>query len=233
MNFYLIATPIGNLQDVSLRFLTTVSELNYLLVEDTRQAAKLLQLLQVQFPQYQLWPKKLMRCDQHTERQVVDQVWSLLQKQQALGLLTDAGMPNIADPGSYLIKHLWQQGVNIELLPGPSALTAAMSLCGFEAQMTLFIGFWPKKAKSILNTLDVLYKSKTSKTINLIFFESPLRVQKTCQLLVQTFPQAQFFLGRELTKKFQTLTWFKASEFDKQQIKPKGEYTVVVHLTML
>jgi len=233
MDFYLIATPIGNLKDVSLRFLTTVSQLNYLVVEDTRQTAKLLQLLKAQFLQYQLWPKQLIRCDQHTERQIVDQVFSLLQKKQAVGLLTDAGMPNIADPGSYLVKQLSQQGVNIELLPGPSALTAAMSLCGFEAQMTLFIGFWPKKVKSILKTIEALYSSKQCKSLNLVFFESPLRVHKTCQLLAQTYNQAQFFLGRELTKKFQTLTWFKASEFDKQQIKPKGEYTVVVHLTML
>lgn len=229
MDFFLIATPIGNLEDISIRSLKTISQLRFLAVEDTRQTAKLLQLLQVRFPQYRLWPKQLLRCDRYTERLLADRILALLKGKQSVGLLTDAGMPSVADPGNYLVRLLQKNGVNLQLLPGPSALTAALSLCGFEAEITLFIGFWPKKPNSILKTLRLIKSNRSGRDLNLVFFESPLRIHKTCQQLGQIFPKARFFLARELTKKFQTLYWFTALDLANQALEPKGEYTAVIN----
>lgn len=229
MVFYILASPIGNLKDISINFLETVSKINYLVSEDTRQTAKLLQLLQQDYPNYSLWPKHLLRSDQYSEHQVTEQILNLL-KNESVGLLTDAGMPAVSDPGAFLIKTVKDEGFALEILPGPSALTAAMSLCGYEACFTWFVGFWPKKSQSLLKSINKVIETNQKSSLNLVFFESPLRIHKTCHLLASKFPQAQFFIGRELTKKFQTLIWFQAKDIDKQVFKPKGEYSVVINL---
>ena len=158
MTFYILASPIGNLKDISINFLETVSKINYLATEDTRKTAKLLQLLQQNHPNYVLWPKHLLRSDKHTEHQVSEQILNLL-KNESVGLLTDAGMPAVSDPGAFLIKTVKDEGFAIEILPGASALTAAMSLCGYEAEFTWFVGFWPKKSQNLIKLVDKIFQT--------------------------------------------------------------------------
>ena len=233
MKFYLLSSPIGHLDDVSLNFLQTVSGLNYLAVEDSRVSAKLLQLLQAKFPKYRLWPKELISVAKEKERRKSAQILDLLSQGTSVGYLSDAGTPAIADPGAYLVDQVRRSHYQIEAIPGPSALTLALSLCGFEADLTLFLGFFPKKPARTIALLKNLSVNNLAKSVNLVFFDSPLRIRKTTQLLFTHFPQAGLFLGRELTKKFEELLWFQKNSFNPEVLKTKGEYTAVFNLRMV
>jgi len=233
MKLFVIGTPLGRLDDVSNHFLEMVSQLEVLAVEDTRRAAQLLQLLQSKYPDLSLWPKKLMSYYREKERSASPEVLNILRQGQNVGLLSDAGMPGISDPGAYLVKAVREAGFKIEVVAGPSAPTIALSLCGFESALTVFVGFLPKSTSKLSKMINSLLESGYSKSLNLVFFESPYRITKTVAQLFKTFPQSQLFLGRELTKKFQELIWLDQSNFGKIVLSSKGEYTGVLNLKML
>jgi len=233
MKLYVIGTPIGRLDDISFHFLETVAGLGVLAVEDTRSAAQLLQLLQAKYPGYSLWPKKLLSYYREKERSTSSEVLELLKQGECVGLLSEAGMPGVSDPGAYLVKAVREAGLKVDLVAGPSAPTIALSLCGFESGLTLFVGFLPKSSSKLTNLLHSALESGYSKSLNLIFFESPYRITKTVANIFKVFPQAQLFLGRELTKKFQELLWLDETNFQKIVLSAKGEYTGVLNLKML
>jgi len=233
MKLTVIGTPLGRLDDISAHFLETVSSLEVLAVEDTRLAAQLLQLLQGKYPNFSLWPKRLLSYYREKERSYSSEVLKLLEQGQNVGLLSDAGMPGISDPGAYLVKAVREAGLEIEVVAGPSAPTIALSLCGFESSLTVFIGFMPKSASKLSNLVDSVFESGYSKSLNLVFFESPFRIAKTVTSLFKIFPNSKLFLGRELTKKFQQLLWLNQANFGQTFLPTKGEYTGVLNLKML
>jgi 16S rRNA (cytidine1402-2'-O)-methyltransferase len=232
-SLYILSAPIGCLEDVSIRFLQTVSNLKYLAVEDTRQTAKLLRLLQAKWQKYQLWPKILINLSKEKERTKTFSVIDLLKQNLSVGLLSDAGTPLIADPGAYLVEQVRKAGFLIEAIPGPSALTTALSLSGFESDLSIFMGFLPKKPDKKFTALLAAVNKKLARSVNIVFFESPQRIKKTVTMVFELFPNSQLFLGRELTKKHQELLWLEADKTDLESIKNKGEYTAVLKVRMV
>ncbi|MBT3260803.1 16S rRNA (cytidine(1402)-2'-O)-methyltransferase [bacterium] len=185
---YICGTPIGNLQDCSSRLLTTLQTVDMIAAEDTRTAQKLLQKFNIKKP--------LISLQKHNEKERLKLLTKYLSNSKSLALISDAGTPNIADPGAYIIRQLLEQGFQIIPIPGPSAVTTILSICGILADQFCFLGFFPKK-----NTDAQKLLVKTSQNqIPCIFFESPKRLLKTLDFL-ETIPSIkEIFLAKELTK---------------------------------
>ncbi len=201
---YIIPTPIGNLADISERALKQLKELEIIFCEDTRVFMKLQN-------HYNLGQKKLISFNKDNEQGRVRQIIDYLESGVPIGLLSDAGTPLISDPGSNLIKEIFLRGLEkqITALPGPSALTTALSLCPIDTSRFCFEGFLPhgpKQRRRILRQLKDELRP-------LVFFESPHRIIKTLQDLLAIFGEdLNVFLARELSKKFEELYFAKVGE---------------------
>ena len=188
---YVVATPIGNLGDMTLRGIDILRQVDRILAEDTRVAAKLLLHYQIKTP--------LMRYDQHSFRNAEKrlEILNILMQGKSLALVTDAGTPGISDPGNELISWLYEVQNEVEVIPvpGPSSVTAALSVCGFDISSYLFVGFLPKKKKS------KIYDLGKEAGVAMVFFESPFRIIKTLEEMINIYGEDKpLFIGRELTK---------------------------------
>ena len=199
-NLYIVATPIGNLEDISLRALRVLREVDLILCEDTRVTKKLLDRYQIKKP--------LLSYHQHSKLQKLDYIISLLKEGKNLALVSDSGTPGVSDPGNKLVEKVVEvlsDQVKIVPIPGPSALTCAASVSGFSMDKFLFFGFLPKKKKR----KEILREIVQSK-YPVIFYESPYRILKTLNELKETMSSDQramknIVVVRELTKKFETI----------------------------
>jgi len=223
---YIVATPIGNLEDVTLRAVKVLSEVDIVLAEDTRVTEKLLALLSSKFKISNL---KLISYHQHSGEAKKFEVLNLLLDGKNLALVTDAGTPGISDPGNELIDFLlsYKPDLKIVPVPGTAALTAALSVSGFRADKFIFLGFLPKKKK------NKLLKWLTDSKMTFVFFESPHRIIKTLETFEKVFPaETRIFVARELTKLHETLYRGKIREVKAllEKEKVKGEIVVVVEL---
>jgi 16S rRNA (cytidine1402-2'-O)-methyltransferase len=224
-NLYVIATPIGNLEDISLRALRILKEVDLILCEDTRVTKKLLDRYQIKKP--------LLSYHQHSKLQKIDYIISLLKEGKNLALVSDSGTPGVSDPGNKLVNEVvnWLgDRVKIVPIPGPSALTCAASISGFSMDRFLFLGFLPKKKKR-KEILKEILKSKYP----VIFYESPYRILKTLQELKGIMNDKQraasnIVVARELTKKFETIYRGKIDKVieELEKTPTKGEFVVVV-----
>jgi 16S rRNA (cytidine1402-2'-O)-methyltransferase len=224
-NLYIVATPIGNLEDISLRALRILKEVDLILCEDTRVTKKLLNRYQIQKP--------LLSYHQHSKLQKIDYIISLLKEGKNIALVSDSGTPGVSDPGNKLVNEVvkWlSDRVKIIPIPGPSALTCAASVSGFPMEKFLFLGFLPKKKKR----KEVLREILESK-YPVIFYESPYRILKTLKELKDIMTSEQraaknIVVTRELTKKFETIYRGKIDEvIEKIEKSPlKGEFVVIV-----
>jgi len=223
-NLYIVATPIGNLEDISLRALRVLREVDLILCEDTRVTKKLLDRYQIKKP--------LLSYHQHSKLQKLDYIISLLKEGKNLALVSDSGTPGVSDPGNKLVEKVVEvlsDQVKIVPIPGPSALTCAASVSGFSMDKFLFFGFLPKKKKR-KEVLKEILRSKYP----VIFYESPYRIIKTLKELnleAKTYNlKPKVVVCRELTKKFETIYRGKIEEviekIEKNQIK--GEFVVIV-----
>jgi len=231
MPLYVVATPIGNLEDISYRALRILKEVDLILCEDTRQTKKLLNHFQIN--------TLTLSYHQHSRLKKINYILSLLKQNKDLALVTDAGTPGISDPGNQLISLAVKQlsGLTVIPVPGPCALTAALSVSGFPADKFVFLGFLPRKKKRKKSLAKIINSQET-----IVFYESPYRIIKTLSELNDFF---QFFakgglpsgskgreimVGRELTKKFETIYRGKIEEVIKKLKKGsiKGEFVVVV-----
>jgi len=223
-NLYIVATPIGNLEDISLRALRVLREVDLILCEDTRVTKKLLDRYQIKKP--------LLSYHQHSKLQKLDYIISLLKEGKNLALVSDSGTPGVSDPGNKLVEKVVEvlsDQVKIVPIPGPSALTCAASVSGFSMDKFLFFGFLPKKKKR-KEVLKEILRSKYP----VIFYESPHRIIKTLKELnleAETYNlEPKVVVCRELTKKFETIYRGKIEEviekIEKNQIK--GEFVVIV-----
>ncbi|PQP79909.1 16S rRNA (cytidine(1402)-2'-O)-methyltransferase [Candidatus Phytoplasma phoenicium] len=212
---YLVATPIGNLSDLSFRAVEILRTVDYILTEDTRRARILLN-------HYHL-SNHLISLHRYNEKQKLTQLLELLGKGKNLALISDAGTPLISDPGLLLVREIQKAGFYVTTVPGASAFLAAFSLSTFSLPF-IFFGFLPKKIKQKIQTL-IKYRFWNE---TLIFYESPKRILNTLILLQKYYPQRKIALMRELTKKFETIMHGHIEEFIAQKFTCKGEYVLVI-----
>ena len=218
---YLIATPIGNLTDISLRALHMLEQVDVIYCEDTRRTAILLQ-------QHSVTSRApLVSCPQFRQQQRAADIVHRLQGGQALAYVSDAGTPGLCDPGAQLAQAVWQAGLQVRALPGASALLSAVSACGWELDSFVFLGFLPRKNLAREQLLQQYRDSAQA----LIFYESPHRIQPTMQAIADIFGGATMVcVARELTKMHESITHGSAAAIagDDRILNPRGEYAVIV-----
>ena len=222
-NFYIIATPIGNLEDISKRTLRLLSEVDLILCEDTRVTKKLLDHYEIKTP--------TLSYHQHSKIKKIDYIINLLKDGKNLALVSDAGTPGISDPGSKLINLAIKQLDNLTIVPvpGPSAVTTVASIAGFSMDRFLFLGFPPAKKKR-----NKFFKEMLESKYPVILYESPYRILKTLselELKAKSYNlKPDLVVCRELTKKFETICRgdIKKVIKDVKNDKVKGEFVIVV-----
>lgn len=188
---HIVATPIGNFADLSPRALSILKSVDLILAEDTRHFGRLRQQFAIETP--------VKSYHDHNERKVAELYLKFLQEGQSIALVSDAGTPTINDPGFHLLNQCHSAGISVRAVPGPSALIAALSVSGFNAQEFYFGGFLPHKGGKRGTCLtDALQRDYVS-----VFFESPHRLLKTLEQLVGINPDCQVAVCRELTKIFE------------------------------
>ncbi len=190
---YIVATPIGNLEDITLRALRVLKEVDLIAAEDTRHSKKLLNHYGITTP--------LISYHAHNQESRGPELIRRLQDGQNLALVTDAGTPGFSDPGADLVARAWEAGIKVEAIPGPAAGVAALSLSGFKGDI-LFVGFLPRGEGRRLKLFAELAKEPRV----IIIYESPQRLTRTLEELAGCMPNRQVMVVRELTKKFEQ-TW--------------------------
>ena len=190
---YIVATPIGNLEDITLRGITVLKNVSLIAAEDTRQSKKLLRHYGISTPLFSLHA--------HNERDQSSKIIEKLKNNESVAYITDAGTPLISDPGAYLVKTIRDHGFAVVPIPGPCAAIAALSVSGFTHPQFYFEGFLPSKPSARRQRLqDLKYLSPT-----LVFYESPHRIMATLNDMLEVFGNREVVIARELTKKFETI----------------------------
>ena len=220
-NLYIVATPIGNLEDITLRAVRVLREVDLILCEDTRESRKLLNHYEIKTP------TESYHAQSNLSK--IDRVISLLKEGKNLALVSDAGTPSISDPGSLLIKKIREElpEVNIYTIPGASALTAAFSISGITGGEFVFLGFLPHKKGR-----ETLFKEIANSNRPYIFYESSHRILKALESLDKFAPHKKVHIARELTKMFEEFLSGSADELlkilTKDKNKQRGEFVVLI-----
>ena len=214
---YLVATPIGNLEDITLRALRTLRDCDLIAAEDTRHTGQLLQHFGIK--------KSLLSYFKFNEAKRSEEIIDRLKQGQKIALVTDAGTPGISDPGQRVVQSALAAGCRVESVPGPCAFVAGLTASGLPTDEIHFVGFLPQKSAQRRKRLQSL----KSLDATLVFYESPYRIEKFVHELAAIFPERQVVLARELTKKFEEYLRGKPSElveiFKKRTLK--GEFVVM------
>ena len=215
---YLVATPIGNLEDITLRALRTLRECSIVAAEDTRRARQLMRAHDIDQP--------TLSCHKFNETKRSSQLLERLERGETIAMVSDAGTPGISDPGERIVRAVLAAGHRVEPVPGPCALAAALPASGLETAEFHFVGFLPHKSGARLRQLEAL----TDVPGTLCFYESPHRVVKFLGELDGLWPEAQVVLARELTKKFEEFLRGTPAELltHYKERKPKGEFVILV-----
>jgi 16S rRNA (cytidine1402-2'-O)-methyltransferase len=219
---HIIATPIGNLEDITFRAIKTLKEVDFVLCEDTRVTRKLLNHYEINKP--------TISYHHHSKQVKVDRILSLLKEGKSLGLVSDAGTPGVSDPGGELIEAVlreFNEKVEIIPIPGPSAIGVIVSVAGINMQNFTFLGYPPHKKGR-----ETYFKKVAESKIPVVYYESPYRVIKNLELL-KKFSDKKVIVGRELTKMFEEVVRGEIQEildyFENKAGKIKGEFTIIVY----
>jgi 16S rRNA (cytidine1402-2'-O)-methyltransferase len=215
---WLVPTPIGNLEDITLRAMRILAEADAVIAEDTRTSGKLLQHLGIKRP--------FIAFHAHNEHQVTDRIVERLQAGERLALVTDAGTPGISDPGFLLVRAAVQAGIPVETLPGPTAFVPALVNSGLPCDRFTFEGFLPVKKGRRTRITELATERRT-----MVFYESPHRIVRTLQELADTFgPERPAGISRELSKLHEETLRGSLSELAAHfgQHAPKGEFVLCV-----
>lgn len=217
-DLYVVATPIGNLDDLTFRALRTLGEVSVIACEDTRQTRKLLNKYSIK--------KKLISYYHPKESQKIPQIISLLKQRKDVALVTDSGTPGISDPGYPLIREAITQGIKVIPIPGPSAITAALSAAGLPTHRFLFLGFLPPKKEATKKLLDSLKNEKAT----LVFYLPTRRLLSFLDLVRESIGNRQIVIAREMTKIYEEFLRGATEELLKklEGKKLKGEATVLI-----
>ncbi len=220
--FYVVATPIGNMGDITLRAIETLKSVDLILCEDTRETKKILQKYNINKP--------TMSYHAQSKLAKTDKIFELLKEGKDLALVSDAGTPGISDPGAMLvsmIKTHFSHGVDVIPIPGATAVITALSASGLPTHEFTFLGFLPHKKGR-----ETLFKEIANSKRTVVFYESPHRILKTLESLQKFCPNKKVCIARELTKiyeEFKTGTPAEVLEYlKKNPVKQKGEFTVLI-----
>lgn len=216
----IVATPLGNIRDISLRAQAEIAQADVIFAEDTRHTLKLTQALGIA-----LKPDcRLLSCDAHKEVGRIDVVLEFLRANRKVILVSDAGCPAISDPGSLLVQGVIEHGFHVEVIPGPSAITAAIMGAGLDTTRFAFLGFLPKKKSARKSLITDSYKVGLA----LVIYESPHRISDLLGELFSYLGPKRVVVGRELTKMYETFHRGKLGAALSPPIVDKGECVVVV-----
>ena len=214
---FVIGTPIGNLEDITLRAISVLKNVDLILAEDTRNSRKLLNAHNID--------TKMMSYHDHSSEKEIKKIVSLLLDGKELALISDAGTPTISDPGYGLIRDCIRNDIGIVPIPGVSSITAAMSVSGLPSDSFTFVGFLPQK-KGRLKKIKELQKLDNT----IILFESPFRLEKTLNQLFEHLGDRAVVVGRELTKLYEEVIRGNLSDvimhFSKSKVK--GEIVIMI-----
>jgi 16S rRNA (cytidine1402-2'-O)-methyltransferase len=205
---YLVSTPIGNLEDISIRSAKLLTEINVIACEDTRRSGILLEHLRKTYlahPETAKKPQLLSYYEQNEEGRI-PQLIEILKSGQDVALITDAGTPGISDPGFRIVKACRDQNIQVIGLPGASSVILALSISGLPTDKFTFLGYLPKKEGNAKNLLDNLKQSQELVKATVILFEAPHKLVETLKRIKQVFGDIEIVLCRELTKTYEEVT---------------------------
>jgi len=215
---YIVSTPIGNLKDITHRAIETLKNVDLIAAEDTRHTRKLTSHYDIKTP--------LTSYFEHNEKDKAQHLLKLLKKGSDVALVTDAGTPGISDPGYPLIKIAKDNDIPMTIIPGPTALIAALTLSGLPAHNFLFEGFLPPKTAARRKKLKEFKQEKRT----IIFYESPHRIVKTLKDIEEVLNDPIVVCAREMTKKFEEVKEGSAGKLVQhfEQHKPRGEFVILI-----
>ena len=215
---YVCPTPIGNLEDITLRTIRTLEEVDYIAAEDTRHTIKLLNHLNIKKP--------LISLHEHNEAFKSKELIELITSGHDVALVSDAGMPGISDPGEKLIKQCIESEVAVVTLPGPSAFITALVNSGLDTSRFTFIGFLDRNNKTRKETIEALKARQET----LIFYEAPHRIEKTISELFEVLGDRKIVIARELTKKYEQYirTSLRSLSEDFSMLEHRGEMVIIL-----
>ncbi len=214
-SLYLVSTPIGNLNDISLRAIETLKRSDYILCEDTRVSKNLLEKYQIK--------SNLIANHKFNEKRNVVKIIKLINQGSLISLISDAGTPGISDPGSILVNECIKNNINIIPIPGASAVISAVSISGFSEKF-FFYGFFPEKDKILKEDLENLSKLNSS----IVFFISPKKINKNIPLIKKNFIGRKILICREMTKFYEEYKRSKVEDLEPLKSNLKGELTIVI-----
>jgi len=212
---YCVATPIGNLGDITIRALEIIKNSDLILCEDTRVSQKLLNKFKIS--------KKLISNHKFNENKNLNFILENLENKKIISIISDAGTPTISDPGRILINKCLEKNIDIYSVPGPSAVSAAISVSGFSDKH-LFCGFLPERK----NEIDKLFNSISNMNYSIVFFISPKKINKIIDLLKKYFLSRNILICREITKIHEEYIRISIKKLSEVSISTKGEITVVI-----
>lgn len=218
---YVVPTPIGNLDDMTIRAVNILKEVDVIACEDTRQTSKLINHFNIE--------ASLISYHEHNKFERENQLLDLLKQGKSIALVSDAGMPIISDPGAELVRRVREEGFDVIVLPGANAALTALVGSGLAGGSFTFYGFLPRKKSEIIQVLKALSEQEHT----LIFYESPHRVKKTLQTMQEVYASdRKVVLARELTKKFEEYITGTIDELmvliESEQLELRGEFVIVV-----
>ena len=213
---HVVATPIGNLEDITLRALRVLREVAVIAAEDTRRTAKLLAHYGISTP--------TISFHEHNARTRVPQLISRLRTGESIAVVSDAGTPGVSDPGLDLVQACIREGIPLDPVPGPSAVLAALVASGFPTAPVSFLGFPPARSKDRTS----FWAAVSSSTATVILFESPHRIRASLDEIASCLGNRLLCVGRELTKLHQEFLRGTASDLVNSLNRPRGEFTIVI-----
>lgn len=219
-NLYIVGTPIGNMEDITYRAVKILQDVDIVLCEDTRVTSKIFQKYNIDTPR-----KKL---NAHMSPKEIDSIIDELRSGKDIAIVTDAGTPSVSDPGYYFIqkaKDSLGDDISITPIPGVSALTTLVSVADISMDEFIFYGFLPQKKGRSTMVKKIMYSENPA-----FLFESPYRIEKLLEEISSIDPDSHVVLGRELTKMYEQILYFKASQWRDflQNDKIKGEFSLIV-----
>ena len=212
---YIVSTPIGNLEDITLRALKVLRKSDYILCEDTRVSKKLLSKYNIK--------SKLISNHKFNEKKNLKKVIDILKSEKIVSLISDAGTPTVSDPGNILINECINNKINLISIPGPSALIAAFSISGFSDKF-YFYGFFPENNSEIKQNFDALSKLEGS----IVFFISAKKFNRSLNVIKKYFFDREILICKEITKYFEEYFRFNVNKIDTKNISLRGEITLVI-----